>query len=289
MFVSLLFLFSLQVARADQPAIPAGPVITKVKGRPVEAVWPDGNRAQLKVQVNDPIMVPLPFGMTENLCNNSGLVDFKSRFALRIDRLWWVWTQNADPKKIGQLVEITNVDDGLVKLISAIVLANGSRFHYPELVTGLPPDELDIGGAKWIPGMEEGVSKPMSIPMWLGESMVKNPETGIDENRIVSSLSGVHLTPRTGNAMTIDQIDQGSALDPQNPFLLVGDVVSWIFNVNGQTCQISFKPDLSDAQSMALGYIHGLPDTNFNDYKWAQDGLSDMAPSLVFDLVKYAK
>ena len=61
----LSLLLAAQLSAADSVfTTPVDPVVTKTKGQPVTSVWPDGREAEIQVNLNDPIDLPLPFDVT---------------------------------------------------------------------------------------------------------------------------------------------------------------------------------------------------------------------------------
>jgi hypothetical protein len=291
MLLQTLAFLTLHFAAADTPVftMPPEPTMIKVPGQPIEAIWPSGNRAQIKVNRNAPIVVPVVFGLTENFCSAAAGKTFEARLAVKLNRIGWVWTQHSDPKRVGTIVKLRQdfAAPGL-PLVSPSFGSNVLRFTAPDMAEGLPADELHFTETDWIPGLEDGKMKPFTIDTWMAEAMLPNPETGLNENRIAASIGGVHTEPIDGTSVRISQMDSGSAVKiDSNAFMMVGDVVTWVFRRDSGSCQMSFKPNIGPAMAIVLKYLAGAPD-DFAAYKFQEDSLYDQTNSFITDLLRYA-
>lgn len=250
------------------------PTITKEAGKPVVAVWSNGDEAALKFSRGTTIVqVPVPFQVTENLCAPVNGSTFTITMPVRVDQLVWQWTKHHDSTQIGKTVKF-KFGPFENDLLRPIFITNGFRFNHADLMLGLPPDSIAFQDLAWLPGFENGTLKPFTISSWMSEGMIPNSQTGLNENRVVSGAYGVHVTPTSPLSGTIDTIDSGHALAAAgDSFVMLGDVVSWIWQNAEGSCQIAMKPNLGPAQAQILQFLNSLRDP-FQPYIWNQDTLT---------------
>ncbi|MGZ3722654.1 MAG: hypothetical protein ACXVA9_06990, partial [Bdellovibrionales bacterium] len=119
--------------------------------------------------------------------------------------------------------------------------------------------------------------KLFTIDTWFEERMVTNTESGISENRIVGTVSGLHMSVADSTHAVIETMESGAEqeLSASNA-LLIGDVSTWIIHSETKTCQISSKPNAGKAFNLIRKYLAGLP-SNYETYNWGEDSLSRMA------------
>jgi hypothetical protein len=258
-------------------AVPAAePRIIQNPGEPIEAVWPSGNRARLLLSKSKPISAPVEFQITENMCTRGTGQIFTVIPGIRVDFTNWVWTEHKDPAKVGQNVSARFPNGKVMDLTLAIFFSSGSRFIDPKLIEGLPDDEIVFDDVSWIPGMEDGVLRPFTLESWNSEQMDRNSQTGAIENRIVAGENGMQFIPDSAKHASIVHGEDGFFTDKLNHGLyMFGDVVSWIFNTGGRTCQIVSKPNVDKARAALNDYLSHMQ-FNFQPYRENQDAMGDI-------------
>jgi hypothetical protein len=268
----------------------AGPTVTKVDGQVVEAVWPSGNRAQAFYYMPSVVQPPVEFQVTENQCNDAGIGQkFVLNASVAVPTIAWHWVQHSDVNKVGTILTVG--EGQAFPLQDYIFVGSGSAFVDPSLAGGLPPDQLVFDDVKWIPGMADGVLKDFDLDSWNAEAMTGNSQTGGQENRIVSGEIGQKLVKVGDHVMNIVHSANGGFFQRAggSAFYLLGDVVSWSFLVNGQRCQIAFKPNLVAADAAISKLIAEMIPV-WTPYVWGQDALPKVSQSPQFftDEVNYA-
>jgi hypothetical protein len=266
---------------------PAGPTVVQVAGQPVTATWPDGGQVTLMLNRNKPIILPVPFTLSENQCAATPIGQtFTVGFAIRQDVLAWVWTGNSDRSKIGQIFSESEGGSSSMPLTASVIVFNSQKYSSPDLILDLPPDSLNFTDVSWIPGMSANGLKPFTIANWTVESMTMNTETGITQNEVVSSLANVQIQPSNASNAVIAGFDSITTLEEGSEYPMAGDLVNWIFHGQSQDCSISFKPDIT-AANKALGTYVSSPSNVFTQYLWQQDSLST-TNSYIVDEIQYA-
>lgn len=253
------------MALAADPATPDNtPTVELTPGKQVEAIFPNGRRAIVRWHKRRNLIAPVQFQVTENLCA-SGIsgVDFVMHFALRMERLKWIWTAHEDATKIGQVLKSRAADGTLFPLQTTDILSNAERWQKGTAVPDMPDDEIEFSASGLWP--EKG-SGPIDIETWTTEGMLPNSQTGISENMIVGMASGVRLELQGTGRYAITRIDSlTNIFGGADPFGLLGAVVGWTQRENDQLCLISTKPALGPALAILDRYI-AEDDSSLQDY-----------------------
>ncbi len=270
-------------ASVDAQTTPVAPVITKVKGQVATAVWPDGREAQYWYSRGTEFAAPVPFKVSENGCKPEAVgAEFVSTWNLRLDRVGWIWTKHPDPAKLNQLVMANYGSGRTIPLFSFGFITNNILFLYPDLGPALQKDTYSFSDLSWFPGMENGV-RDFTVSVWQAEGMLQNAQTGLAENRVIGGGTQVRLK-RTADgvvewdgATSIYSIFKGEAA-----FALLGNVVSWKWEMNGQSCWISFKPNLGPINRLVTEKLSSMTQA-FEPYLWEQDSLTKVTLDLFTD------
>lgn len=266
--------FSFALCAETKAIKPPRPQVIMVPGQKLEAVWPSGNRAGLFVARNPATSIPTEIQVTENLCTGKSGARVRMQLGMRADMAQWVWTVHQDPTRVGQVLYYP-VNGMQIPLTRNLMLSNGSRYINPSLAEGLPQDLMSFEQVDWLPEMSGGVLKELLIESWSAEKMSLNPETGGLQNRVVSGENGMRLVP-TGplTARMNHPYTGGFFFSTPNAYsYLFGDVMSWTLDVNGHSCQISFKP-LKLGRGKINEYLQGLK-LDYQPYIWKEDSLSE--------------
>ena len=114
--------------------------------------------------------------------------------AYRMTELVFLWTAHPTASKIGQEVQFSG---GNPLFSSPLPLRefSGLREYLPRVFSGFPFDRIVCDDYRWLPG-GTATHGPVALllPRWDGEFMLPNPETGIDENRIVGGAQDIELS-----------------------------------------------------------------------------------------------
>jgi hypothetical protein len=274
-----------------QEAAPAPniPVVTQVPGQPVKAVWSDGREAELKFSRSVLSTVGVDYQVTENLCapRNGDIV--RVIFPYRADFIGWFWSKHSDSAKVGQVVKM-NFQNRVIDLVRLSIVTNAYRHGHPDLIAGMPNDEVHFTSLEWLPGFENGILKPFTVSAWLSESMVTNSQTGISENRIYGGAYNVQIKPTADQKAEITGADSYFIMpSDQLSFLLVGDVVIWQWQNAQGPCNIAFKPNLGPAIAEVTRFL-GTLNGPFNPFLHEQDSLlGTVEPEFVKEDLYYAE
>lgn len=268
------------------------PTIIQEPGKPVLAVWPSGNKAEMVLARLTPALMPVEFEVTENLCTQSVGHKFTLKVGVRFDLMQWQWSEHTDGERVGKPVMITFPDGMIMMPISVgLFMSGGSRYIDPRLAEGLPDDEIEFqGSVGWLPGMSDGVLRRLEIQSWNSETMARNSQTGAIENRIVSGEIGPRLEPLPGQKLKARLVhdDTGGFFSSvfNHGFYLFGDVVSWVFPAQTGNCFIGFKPDIGSANAMLTDYLTKSK-FELKPYIMGSDGLAEVVlPLMRADLEK---
>src|SRR4051812_43500313 len=95
----------------------AGPTIINEPGKPIAAVFPSGNRAELRFARADSFAAPIEFQVTANDCTAGIGQRLQLKIGIRLDIYSWVWIQHSDPQKINTDV-MYQLPDGRLNILS---------------------------------------------------------------------------------------------------------------------------------------------------------------------------
>lgn len=269
---------------------PDKPTLTRVTGQPVKAVWSNGHEAELKLSRTGIVKVPVDFQVHENMCNGVTGGQFTMTFAVRADRLVWMWTKNSDNAKVGKPVvfKFGPFEDPLVRYS---FVTNSYRFKYLDLSHVLPWDEIQFQDLSWLPGFTGGMLTPFTIPTWTSETMARNSQTDLTENRIFAQINDVHITPTGPLSGVIDGFGSGFTMIGSmiESFAYLGDVGSWLWRNDQGPCLINFKPNIGAANAALFQLIAALPEV-YDPYLWGQDSVLDtLEPAFIEEELWYVQ
>lgn len=258
----------------------AEPTIINEPGKPIAAVFPSGNRAELRFARADSFAAPIEFQVTSNDCTTGIGQKLELKLGIRLDVYSWIWIQHTDPEKVNKDVT-SQLPNGRPNILSlGVIMSNGSRYIAADASQGLPQDEITFtDGVKWIPGLEDGVFRKFSVNSWNAETMTRNPQTGENQNRISSGEFGLTVSPDGGGVRGIIEHSPSGAFFnsfENHGFFLLGDVVTWNFQRGANSsCQIGFKPNVAKAQEAVVAYISTIK-FEFKPVLSKQDGMADV-------------
>lgn len=271
----------------QQPKQP--PVITRIVGQVPTAVFADGREAEYRAARGTEFPIPVPFKVSENLCLPQKIgIEFNANFKMRVDQAGWFWTKHPDRAKIDQIL-IFGASGMQTPLFTFAFVTNATAFKYPDLKGDFSHDELIVNDLSWLPGMELG-PHDFTVDVWNAEQMVNNSQTGLPENRISGGANGVHFKNAGNGKLEIEFIDSVFSLRAEDAaFAMIGDVVSWQWQANGQRCQIAFKPNLGPANALVRQKLSQM-NTGFVPYVWGSDSLQKvLIPILSDESLAYAE
>lgn len=246
------------------------PEVLAIPGEPIRIKWTDGRVATLQRGSLEPFGAKVPIEITENLCTfQSGQV-CGAHLYLKKEQMRVIWTSHPDPEKIGKLIRIVKqreVKDSTGTVTSQETVQTIEMDEtYGNTYSGktdihradIPQESIECQDFSWLPG-SVGPLPPsaLTIAHWGAESMVTNPETGRDENRVVFGAFGLKFAKR--DSTHLDIVEVLSWYDErETPFgqLLNGDALSLFIEKDsgGDICQITMKPNLQIAQGLASEY-----------------------------------
>lgn len=268
----ILLLTGLCSAHAERPAI------EQITGQPVRAIWSNGNKAVLHFMRSPVNQVAFNLRVTENLCVSRNGDITKATLHYRHDTLTWLWEANSDPSLVGHSVANAS---GEVPFFWKIVTNDDSNL-YPDLARELPRDRLEFSNLNWLPGFDSGSLQSFTLSAWMSEGSVKNSQTGVVENRIVSGAHGVHF--KAGGGLTAEIESSNSVFNMSyGYFSMLGNGISWLWqNANGP-CQITFNTSMTtDESNIVIETYYATLKEPLHPYLAGQDSLLQSAgPSFI--------
>lgn len=288
-FIALVGLFFVALPVVAQT--PSPPTITRAEGQVTTAVWPDGREAQYWVSRGASFPGVIPFKVSENGCKaGANGAEVSATWHLRLDRLAWVWTKHSDATKLNQVV-VAHFPGGMKLPLSNLGFITNNTLHlYPDLgLSPLPRDSYQFSDLSWLPGMETGLSD-FTIELWNSEAMIPNSQTGLSENRVVSGGSRIAMAKVAEDRVEMSQAGSiYSLFQGENAFALLGDVVSWKWQAGGQSCWISFKPNLGPIRKAVNDQL-ASERVEFAPYVLGQDSLTKIVIEFSSDVgLNYAE
>lgn len=269
-FALMGLLISAASAFAQAPNMP---VITRVTGQKITAVYNDGREAELRFTRGETFPVPVPYKVSENLCKPGEVgAEFNSNIRLRLDRVAWFWTKHPDATKVNGVVVAQYPNGQANPLFSFAFVTKTMLVRYPDLSGDLGLDEYTFGNLSWLPGMENGLTD-FTIPVWNAEAMTPNSQTGIPENRVTGGAVDVRMKKINDTTVVMESLGSVHALPIVGyAFAMIGDVVTWKWQMGGQPCVISSKPNLGPANRIVTEKLsqQNLP---WQPYLFEQDSL----------------
>lgn len=238
------------VAQVPPPAKAApAPEVTLVSGQPITFDFKDGRVAVVKKSVVEmPDQIELPFQVFDSLCSDSRGQFCKYRTSFRNVFYFLAWSKHPDATKINQPVK-TKVPQGQTSsdrdiLENSELLFGAESALLPLLTSGMQMPSIDCNDFSWLPGGKAEAPAKLFGKRWDAESMNKNPETGVSENRVSMTNINVEWTQETPQRLRLKSVG-GFATD--NPvffaLLVIGDVTTaTIDDQKGGLCAVELKP-----------------------------------------------
>jgi len=250
LFLCLIFCLS---AFADRVIIDAP------EGGIYRITWPDDGRvAEIKRSYNSSGYLNISFEPIQSDCeflNIHSPIIYKPNY--REDFIAAIWVENpVDPSRVGKIVE-RSLGFDYKPVFLKIEATWNHREKFPSLFSEMGPSLLEF---------EAPEQESLQIQDWHSERMIRNPETGVDENTIVSGAYG----------MLLEKFDLGFQItDPgyiysrsnNSEWPMLGDVVSWQMVSNDDSCTIAFSPKLSEL-SEELQYYRNQIDPYYTEFRW---------------------
>lgn len=223
-------------------------------GEPIRYVWQDGSQAILMIQRTKPYGVPVPFGVTESLCedrNDRFPKNCTYHIANQDTLVELRWEKHPDASKVGQVVKVAY--ESTSSTPERLTL-NQSRTASEQMVKMLPGetkmrDEISCDDFRWISGSKDAnAPEEVVIPSWSGELMIGNGESGQNENRAYTGAYNLRLTRIDDHTMGIAGV--GSFYSKFSGSVgIIGEVSAVVFRqTNGELCQATVKPNIGEAQ-----------------------------------------
>lgn len=229
------------------------------QGEPLRLTWQDGRQAILRIRRTRVVQIPLKMAVTENLCEETGPrppANCVYRVATQNSTIDLAWENHPDSSKVGQTVKSVYVNSDQsrseTRLETQDFASATSKMINPHVSPDSLFDELVCEDFRWLTGADNG-SAPEQLTMdaWSSELMAENPETGENENRVIGSGYGmkfVKVGPQTLRLVGARALSSHFGGQPT----IFGDVISVIMRQkNGETCQITIKPNLGEVTQVA--------------------------------------
>jgi hypothetical protein len=256
-FITGLMLALSALAYAGDPVQPDQelPTVIDHPGQPITFKWNDQYEATLKVSTVDSPMFHVPAKVNESFCGpNQGMV---CTFDLIVRQKYYflAWSKNPDPSKINERLrahfpQFPNGAGDRDLEVSQLVF--GSEIYAPKLRAGLPPTTLTCGDYSWLPTGTPQAPNDLRVTRWDTEFMLPNPETSVNENRILEGAMNVDFKKNSQGSLTISNIGYLTLTPVTNLGLIIGDVLSWsLKKSDGETCQASLIPDIASLRQAA--------------------------------------
>jgi hypothetical protein len=279
--LGLLCLFAVWLARADD-----APTIIKETGKSVTVDFHDGRLAQAMFDPRAPLILKIPFQVTDNMCSNATGMKCAYQLPFGLARLALQWLKHPDPSYIGKVVrrKLKGVADAQPLPVEQFAfLENSERERFPLLTANFPPDSFTCADYTWLPPRTEGSPDAYHAARWDVELMFQNQETGLMENLTISLLVGADLKKvDDGSGYLVNSVRQYAN---QSFLLLNATLWAVIFKApNEQYCATTLKPDASAVQSALTGYFGQAP--KFVPYLYGADEMTLIAKD-IFDPSKY--
>lgn len=248
-------------------AYPTPPVIVKPNGGKVIITWPqDGRVAEIKRTFGPFAHIPIQLQVIENNCfQDHEIQEVIYAPTYRLDFIAAVWIKNpVNPNRVGKVLQ-RSFGASFKPVVVPIEAIASNRKRFPSLFQRMPPAQLHlpiIAPSKFY------------LAAWLSEKMIKNPETGIDENMIVSGSYEVTVESSQSNHHIISDEGLIFSLPTNADWPLIGDVISWQAILPDKDCSVAFQPKLSDLDnglrlyrnSLVPEYVEFLWGNRISDY-----------------------
>lgn len=253
------------------------PVVVKKEGQPATATFADGRIATLYSHTKEKISFETPFDVTEVSCSGKFKTTGSYQTEYVATQLTWVWTSHPDPKKIGKVVqrkfngppgsEARWEDMAAMPSLFSLVQKN----DFPKGTAVLDNAQIRFADNQFLNEIKRTKSGGFEILEWTAEAMFNNPETGLNENRVIGGAMNMQLKQLGTNRFEITQVDQyfsffKPALD------IVGEVMQWtLFDKNDQLCFVVIQPDLAaSGGDRLIDYWQNFPLPS-GPYIWGSD------------------
>jgi hypothetical protein len=241
-------------AFAEEAADPFAPVVTDLVvvpdivlenkiGAPVLLKFKDGREAVLKIRRHQIYDLKMPLNITENTC--ADLQTLKCDYSINVQFNWlvFIWTKNPDMNKIGKAVYY-QPEGTSAKIVSAenSIFSDVVDTPIQTLAPTLPHSSLTCPRYDWLPENGKDAPEKIDIAIWTQELMVPNRDTGMSENRTVTTANNVIFNKNKSEILVLQNVG-GRGGSTNISELVLGDVLAWwIQKSDGELCQVAIKP-----------------------------------------------
>ena len=260
-------------ARAQMSPEPI-PQLVKVEGEPLRWTFTDGREATLHFQRLPATSFQVPFEFVDTSCPrevpraprcNLYLPFEVTRFAVK-------WTKNSNAEKVGQSLQY-----GSQMLQTEFSATNYYTKIEPADFSTLAPLKISCDDYSWMGGGTDAPER-LNLSAWAAEIMFENPETGVNENTTIGSVSSVRFERDASGMMSLASTGNWNALfSGYLPFLFTqGDVFHLVEGQDTAVCESAIKPDASAIRAQAQAYLAAHPAV-YGPYVFGRNRLWDYA------------
>ena len=233
------------------------PQLVKVEGEPLRWTFTDGREATLHFQRLPSTSFVVPFEFVDTSCSREvpraprcdlHMPFEATRFAVK-------WTKHPIAEKVGQMLQY-----GSQMLQTELGVTNYYQKIEPAEFATLPPLKISCDDYSWMGG---GATAPerLNLSAWAAELMFQNPETGVNENTTIGSVSSVRFERDSAGMMSLVSTGHWNALfSGYLPYLFAqGDVFHLVEGQDSAVCESAIKPDASAARTQGQAYRDSNP------------------------------
>ncbi len=243
---------TLSAAVHAQSPVEGRPELIFEAGKPITLTYQDGRVAALKVYRSVIPNLTVSFEVFENLCASSQGQSCQYHFSAKEVWMPLVWTHHPNPEKIGKPVHAKGNPEQKFAVEDFIV--SDAKQFFPILGQGLSSTRFSCDNWSWLPGgSAQTPPRQTLIKRWGSETMIPNPETGINENTTLGGATNVEFRVTPNNELEL--VKMRSIEKVQNfssDLLIFGDNVSFTMKMLSDSCQISIKPGSFDNAGLIL-------------------------------------
>ena len=272
-FIFFPILFTIQIAKAQEPTPSPTPTQIRNEGEQVRWTFTDGREAGLFAQKLPPATFAVDFTFSDTTCPRTveRAPKCQLKLPLVITRFAVRWNLNSDREKIGRTVKIRFGDTQTFELQNDHL---GTVYHYKldPREFAMDPLQIECDDYTWLGGGEMPPER-VTFVTWANELMLPNPETEVNENTSIGSVSDVRFV-REGKSLELVTTGEWTAIFPGllSTVMYIGDSLHLVERSGeGQTCQSSVKPNTAAVVSQLNDYI-AKQGEHYTPYLLGSDG-----------------
>ena len=265
--------FSTHIAQAQAPTPSPTPTSIRNDGEQIRWSFTDGREAGLFAQKLPPTVFAIDFTSSDTTCPRAveRAPKCQLKLPLVITRFAVKWNRNADEAKLGQTLKVRFGESQTFELANSHL---GTVYHHKldPREFAMDPLRIECDDYTWLGGGELPPEQ-VTFVTWANELMLPNPETDVNENTSIGSVSDARFV-RDGRGLKLVTTGEWTAIFPGllSTVMYIGDSIHLVERSGeGQTCQSSIKPNTAAVVSELNDYIAKQGD-HYTPYLLGADG-----------------